>query len=182
MSTYTVHIKRSGVQGGWAATVDVEADSFAEAAVKAVTAHNQDHGLDLANIPHTAEFVERPNRDTIRFEGDPDVYQDVVFRWAEPHRVFDPLVFGGWGMAQPGDYWFSHRVREGKPGDCHVCGGTGVDAYNPFKRCRVCSDGADRIPVAGIRQPEGETVSVADLIERVPDFVPGHEPEWRRRP
>lgn len=30
------------------------------------------------------------------------------------------------------------------------------------------------------RSPEVETVRLSDLIERVPDFVPGREPEWRR--
>lgn len=154
MSQYLVHIRRSGIQSGWAATATAHGDTFAEAAIAAVIDHNRQRGLDLDRIAYTAEFVERPNNDTIRFEDDQDTYQTVVFYWAEEHPVFDPLRFRGWGTARPGDYWFSHQVREGQPGDCHVCAGTHVDPYNPFRRCRVCSGGGDRVQVDASRAKE----------------------------
>lgn len=136
-TTHIVHIER---HSGWYTTT-AEGDTFADAAQAAVVATCKRFGLDLDTIAHTVEFEDRPNTDTFLDELSPPSYQYVALRWAEPHRVFDPLVHGGWGMTKPGDRWFSERVREGAEGDCGRCGGTGVDVRNPFVRCRTCGEG-----------------------------------------
>ena len=148
MTEYVVHIKR---HCGWHTTT-AEGDSFPEAAVAAVIDTCKRYGLDLDNIPHTAEYLDDVIPDS--FSGT-FRHRRVLFRWAAPHRVFDPILHGGWGVTKPGDYWFSERVREGQEGDCRACGGTGVDFYNPFKTCRMCSGHEDRF-VAEVRGSSGD--------------------------
>lgn len=137
MPEFIVHIER---HCGWHTTT-AEGDTFAEAAVTAVVATCKQFGLDLDTIPHTVEFRETMEPQTL---GEPFRYRRVLFRETGEREVFDPFIARGWTTTKPGDYWFADRVEEGQPGDCPMCGGTSVDFHNPFKGCWKCTDGADR--------------------------------------
>lgn len=132
MGEYIVHIKR---HCGWHTTT-AEGDCFADAAVKAAARVHGEFGGNPSL--YDVVFEERPLSD--RDLAGPAIYSYAVFRWAAPHRIFDPFLLGGWGYSKRGDVNFSQRVREGAPGDCRPCGGTGVDFYNPFRSCRVCGE------------------------------------------
>ena len=114
---YVVHIRR---HCGWHTTREV-APNFSDAAIRAVVRTCKEFDLDVDKIPHRVEFQD-------------DEYPYVTF-WETSHR---PVAFGR--MQQPGDLWFSDRVREGAEDDCHACGGTGVNFYNPFVQCWKCGD------------------------------------------
>lgn len=117
MSKFTVHIRR---HCGWH-TTEAEGATFGDAAVAAVVVTEKSYGLDLDNIPHTVEFNEKED------------YQSVVFREASSRQVFG-------GVTHPGELWFGERVREGQEGDCEPCGGTGYGFHNPFRQCWACGD------------------------------------------
>lgn len=119
MGTYIVHAK---TPTGWV-TLAGEGESFSEAAIAAVVQHEKDRGLDLDAIPHTVEF------------DDSDDYPRVQFFEAS-ERVITTFGFCP-AITKPGDWWFSVRVREGKPGDCGACGGTGLD-YLGLMKCGKC--------------------------------------------
>lgn len=135
--TFIVHIER---HCGWH-TTSAEGDSFAEAAVTAVVETCKQFGLDLDNIPHTVEYGEEDLPQTL---GGTFHYRRVLFRETGKRQVFDPFIARGWTTTKPGDYWFAHRVEEGKLGDCEMCGGTSVDFHNPFRGCWKCTNGEPR--------------------------------------
>lgn len=121
MQDFLVHIKR---HCGWH-QASASGETFAEAAVAAVTQTCKQFGLDLDAIPHSARFEERDGTSRVTF-------------YEESERE----VFGG--DTKPGDFWFSQVVRQGKAEDCPNCGGTGNHFYDPFRLCLPCGGAKTR--------------------------------------
>lgn len=123
-AAHIVHIKR---HCGWHTAI-AEGDTFADAAVTAAEETCKQFGLDLDRLSHTAEFKG----------GD---YPSVVFRYGD--KPWSVMGLFGWHTPDTGEFWFSERVEEGKPGDCGKCGGTGVDFYSGIKPCWKCEESGE---------------------------------------
>jgi hypothetical protein len=105
------------------------ADTFGEAACKAVIAAVKALNLDVREVPCRAEY---------RDHGD---YQDVAFYYTD-------LYQSACGLHHAGEIWFTQRVKQGCEDDCETCAGTGEDPDSGLFACEVCGPWQERYSTA----------------------------------
>ena len=121
MAKYIIHHLN---HAGWS-TGEVETETLEEA-------------IRLTLNSTTASFLDKEYKDKYRIECDDPKSEYPRYRVIWDNEEMKEFLFRR--PLKKGDVWWSERYELGAEDDCHKCGGTGVNHYNPFVQCWNCGD------------------------------------------
>jgi len=102
-------------------------------------------------LGETAGFLEKEYAGRYRIEHDDPAAEYPKYRIIWDHAEPKTFIFGY--PRRKGEEWWSDRFQVGAVDDCDMCGGTGVNHYNPWRQCWACGDKDKEGRGAGKRTP-----------------------------